>query len=189
MKRAILAAAVLVALAVPAAVARQAQPSPAPSDDAEAAPAGESSMDVEGDLSEQGAWAAIPWRTALTHNLHNKIVHFPLALGLAAAFMLVVAPRWPAYAPAARVLLIVGALASVAAFFSGEAQEDQFDDSPFHAVVEVHQKFGIATAITLWAGVALAFWSRARRFLPVYAVLLILLLVATGFLGGVLSHS
>ena len=56
--------------------------------------------------------AAIPWRTAFTGHLHNKIVHFPLALGLAAAVILIVAPRWPAYEPAARVLLIVGALAA-----------------------------------------------------------------------------
>ena len=75
------------------------------------------------------------------------------------------------------------------AFFSGEAQEGQFDDSPFHSVVEVHQKFGITTAITLWTGVALTFWARARRFMPIYGIVLILLLLATGFLGGVLSHS
>ena len=56
-------------------------------------------------------------------------------------------------------------------------------------MVELHEKFGITTAITLWAGVALAFWARARRFMPLYGILLLLLLVCTGFLGGVLSHS
>jgi uncharacterized membrane protein len=146
-------------------------------------------MEVSGDLSNQSAMAAIPWRTALTSHAHTKIVHFPIALGMAAAFILILAPRWPVYAPTARVLLIVAALASVAAFFTGRAQESQFDDSPFHSVVEVHQRFGIGTAITLWVGVALTFWARARRFMPVYGVILILLLAATGFLGGVLSHS
>ena len=158
-------------------------------EEAEAAPAADSSMEVSGDLSEQGALAAIPWKAAFTGKLHNKVVHFPLALGLAAAVILIVAPRWPAYEPAARVLLIAGALAAVIAYFSGGAQEDQFDDSPFHSVVELHEKFGIATAITLWAGVVLTFWLRARRFMPVYAIVLMLLLVCTGFLGGVLSHS
>lgn len=133
--------------------------------------------------------AAIPWNTAFTGHLHNKIVHFPLALGLAAAAILLVAPRWPAYEPAARVLLIAGALAAIAAYLSGGAQEEPFEDSPFHSVVELHEKLGIATAITLWAGVALTFWANARRFMPAYALLLILLLSATGFLGGVLSHS
>jgi uncharacterized membrane protein len=202
--KAALALAAMVALIGASAAAHQGHKSPEPTaapsaspeaesspaaagDDAE--PAGDASMEASGDLSEQGAMAAIPWREAFTGHLHNKIVHFPLALGMAAAVFLIVAPRWPAYGPAARVLLVVAAVASVAAFFSGEAQEDQFDDSPFHAVVEVHQRFGITTILTLWTGVALGFWARARRFMPVYGVLLILLLAATGFLGGVLSHS
>jgi uncharacterized membrane protein len=160
-----------------------------PAEDAEAAPPAESPMEVSGDLSDQGVMAAIPWRTAFTGHLHNKIVHFPLALGLAAAVILVIAPRWPAYEPAARLLLIAGALAAVAAYFSGEAQHEPFEDSPFHSVMELHETFGIATGISLWTGVALTFWARARRFMPVYGVLLLLLLVCTGFLGGVLSHS
>jgi uncharacterized membrane protein len=197
-------AAILAALAVSPAVAHKGHASPSPSaspaasevpagtlaaEEAEAAPPADSSMEVSGDLAEQGALAAIPWKTAFTGNLHNKIVHFPLALGLAAAVLFIIAPRWPAYEPAARLLLIAGALAAVVAFFSGRAQEDAFEDSPFHSVVELHETFGITTAITLWAGVALTFWVRARRLMPLYGILLMLLLVCTGFLGGVLSHS
>ena len=75
------------------------------------------------------------------------------------------------------------------AYFSGVAQHEPFEDSPFHSVVELHEKLGIATAITLWTGVALTFAARARRFMPLYGILLLVLLSATGFLGGVLSHS
>ena len=198
-------AAVLVALAVSPVVAHKghAAPSPSPSpaaasespagtpaaEDAEGAPPADSSMEVSGDLAEQGVMAAIPWRSAFTGHLHNKIIHFPLALGMAAAVILIIAPRWPAYEPAARLLLIAGALAAVAAYFSGEAQHETFEDSPFHSVMELHETFGITTGIALWTGVALTFWPRARRFMPVYGVLLLLLLSGTGFLGGVLSHS
>lgn len=205
MKRALGVAVILTALAVSPVVARRsfAAPSPSPTsaaagdapdsavaaEEAEASPPADTPTEISGDLAEPGAMAAIPWKTAFTGHLHNKIVHFPLALGLAAAVILIVAPRWPAYEPAARVLLIAGALAAVAAYLSGGAQEDQFDDSPFHSVVELHEKFGIATAITLWTGVALTFWGGARRFMPVYGIVLMLLLACTGFLGGVLSHS
>jgi uncharacterized membrane protein len=195
-------AAVLGALAASPAVAHKGHASPSPStaaseapagspaaEETEAAPPGDSSMEVSGDLAEQGAMAAIPWQTALTGHLHNKLVHFPLALGMAAAVILIVAPRWPAYEPAARPLLIAAALVAVAAYFSGRAQHEPFEDSPFHSVVELHEKFGIGTGITLWAGVALTFWMRARRFMPVYGIFLLLLLACTGFLGGVLSHS
>ncbi len=138
---------------------------------------------------EPGALEVIPWRDAFTGHLHNKVVHFPLAFGLAAGVMLLVAPRWPAYEPAARVLLVIAALVAVAAYFSGQAQEAAFEDSPFHSVVELHETFGIASGLTLAAGVALSFWSAARRFMPVYGLVLIGVLAFTGFLGGVLSHS
>jgi uncharacterized membrane protein len=201
LKRALGLAAILSALAVGPALAHQGHvsPSPSPAVEGEAAEdaggvAGSSAAEpFDGDSrdpeGEEGVFAVIPWKTAFTGHLHNKIVHFPLALGLAAAVLLIVAPRWPAYEPAARVLLVAAALAAVAAYLTGGAQEEPFEDSPFHSVVELHEKFGIATAITLWAGVALSFWARARRFLPVYGVLLALLLASTGFLGGVLSHS
>lgn len=193
----------LAALAASPLLAHKGHASPSPSPEAtleaaeptlvaetnEAAAAEAESRDDSGGGDEPGALQAIPWQTAFTGHLHNKIVHFPLALGLAAAVLFLVAPRWPAYEPAARALLIAAALAAVAAYFSGGAQEEPFEDSPFHSVVELHEKFGIGTAITLWIGVALTFWARARRFLPVYGLLLILLLSATGFLGGVLSHS
>ena len=158
--------------------------SPAPADDAVLVPGPE--PESPEDLT---AMQVIPWRSAFTGHLHNKIVHFPLAFGLAAAVMFILAPRWPAYEPAARVLLIVAALFSVAAYLSGGAQEDVFADSPFHSVVELHETFGIASAVTLFLGVALTFRPGARRYLPAYGALLILVLAATGFLGGVLSHS
>ena len=138
---------------------------------------------------ERSAFEVIPWRTAVTGHLHNKIVHFPLAFGLAAGVMLIVAPRWPAYEPAARVLLVIAAALAVAAYFSGQAQEEAFEDSPFHSVVELHERFGTISGLTLLAGAALSFWTAARRFLPVYGVVLIAVLAFTGFLGGVLSHS
>ena len=198
MTRTLWMAALLAALAVSPAVAHKghAAPSPSPSPAepgdapaAEEAPA-PASMDVaDEELSDRGVMAAIPWQTAFTGHLHNKVVHFPLALGLAAAVILIIAPRWPAYEPAARLLLIGGALASVVAYFSGQAQHEPFEDSPFHSVVELHEKLGIATAIALWTGVALTYAARARRYMPVYGILLLLLLAGTGFLGGVLSHS
>ena len=200
MPRALALAALLSALAVSPGFAHKGhaspspEPTPAAAADEEGAAPGEPAaksvpMDDSAEPADQGAMAAIPWRTAFTGHLHNKIVHFPLALGLAAAVLFLVAPRWPAYGPAARVLLIAAAVAALGAYLTGGAQEEPFEDSPLHSVVELHETFGITTALSLWAGVALTFWERARRFLPVYALLLALLLACTGFLGGVLSHS
>jgi len=63
-------------------------------------------------------------RDALFQHLHNKIVHFPLALGVAAALLLILSARWPQYWPAARLLLFLAAAAAIGAYFSGRVQEE-----------------------------------------------------------------
>jgi uncharacterized membrane protein len=131
----------------------------------------------------------VPFRDAVISHMHNKVVHFPLALGMGAALLLLLSVRWPQFEPAARLLLALAALGAVAAYFSGEAQEEAFEDGPLRLYVERHELLGKITGGTLWAGVALGFVRRARPWLWVYALLLIGLLSATGFLGGILSHT
>jgi hypothetical protein len=54
--------------------------------------------------------AHVDWRAAAFEHMHNKLVHFPIALGLAAAVILLVCSRWPQFAPAAGPLLTAAAL-------------------------------------------------------------------------------
>jgi uncharacterized membrane protein len=124
----------------------------------------------------------------LSH-LHNKIVHFPLALGTTAALFLLLSLKWPQLEPAARLLLILAALGAVAAYFSGQAQEEAFEDGPLREYLERHELLGQITGGTLLAGAALSFVRKARPWLWLVALLILGLLSATGFLGGILSHT
>jgi uncharacterized membrane protein len=176
-------------------------PSPSPSPGASAVPAAletaSPAPDVSGAAAVAGAipdqapvpvWDRIVWRDAFTGHLHNKIVHFPLALGLAGAVLFLLSPRWPDYERAGRLLLLLAALFAVGAYFSGQAQEEPFEGSEVEELLELHENMGITTGITLWAGVLLGAWPRGRRWLRLYGVLLIVLLSVTGTLGGLLSH-
>jgi uncharacterized membrane protein len=172
-----------------------ASPSPAAAaDDGEAAttPAAAtvpaSAPEAAPPADEQITLKNMPWRNALTGHLHNKIVHFPLAFGLAAGLILLAAPRWPTYEPTARVLLVVGALAAVAAYFTGEAQHEAFEDGMLEGMMRLHEKAGIATGVLLVLGVVVTSLDAARRWRWLYAILLLVVLSATGFLGGLLSH-
>jgi len=128
-------------------------------------------------------------RDAWGAHLHNKIVHFPLALGTTAAVLLLLAYRWPQYRPAARLLLVGAALFACAAYFSGEAQEEALEHGPLAEFVEQHEKLGTASGILLALGAALSFWPRADRWMWAYALAVLALLSATGFYGGILSHT
>ncbi len=125
-------------------------------------------------------------KEAMWSHLHNKIIHFPLALGLSASVLILFARKRPEMLFTIRILLIVAALFAVAAYFTGKAQEEPFEKGEMHEFLEFHQWFGIASGICLWAGVIIS--SKAKNLLMPYAVLQLILLSVTGFLGGILAH-
>ena len=131
----------------------------------------------------------IEWGAALVEHLHNKIVHFPIALGVAAAVILLVSPRWPQYDAAARALLVAAAVFSLAAYFTGDAQKRPFWGTPLWGIADIHEQLGIVTTIALCLGVVLTPLRPVKRWLWVYAIVLIALISATGLVGGVLAHT
>jgi uncharacterized membrane protein len=186
-------------VAAPAGAHKGHKPSPSGAPAVESAPP--SAPAAEGAASGPSQRASVPapapappsrdaiLRGALGEHMHNKIVHFPLALGCAAAVMLLLAARWPQYRPAARLLLVGAALFAAAAYFSGEAQEEAFEHGPLEEFLERHETLGKASGIVLALGAALSFWPRADRWMWIYALAVLALLSATGFFGGILSHT
>ena len=127
-------------------------------------------------------------REAAMAHFHNKLIHFPLALGLTASILIFFARKKPEMLSAIRILLLIAAIFSVAAYFTGKAQEEPFEEGEMHELLEWHQWLGTASGICLWTGVFLTGFSRVRNWLWAYAVIQVLLLACTGFLGGVLAH-
>ena len=163
---------------------------PAASEPAKEAPAeGEAAPASEAPPEEApNPLKPFPWKSVFKEHLHNKIIHFPLAFGIAAALFLLAGRRWPAYEPAARVLLWGAALAAIAAFLTGRMQEEAFEDGALEQVMKIHRALGITTAISLWVGVLLTSRAGSRSFWPLYALWLLAIISVTATFGGLLSH-
>jgi uncharacterized membrane protein len=129
-----------------------------------------------------------PWKSIFTEHLHNKLIHFPFALGIAAALLILAGRKWPVYEPAARVLLWGASLAAVGAYFTGRMQEEAFEDGVLEPVLKIHRLLGMSTAVSLWVGVLLTSRAGARKLWPLYALFLLGMLTATATFGGLLSH-
>jgi uncharacterized membrane protein len=166
-------------LTVVAVVASVAASRPAAATTAPASPAA---------ASPAPAAAPIDWHAALFEHMHNKLVHFPIALGLAAAVILLGRARWAAYQPVAAALLAVAAVFGMAAYLSGGAQAGPFMGTPTEALVKQHATQGTLTAILLIAGAVLTRVRAAQRWLWLYALFLILAISFTGLLGGLVAH-
>jgi uncharacterized membrane protein len=127
---------------------------------------------------------------------HPAIVHFPIALMLAAALaeILALASGRQLFVHAARYCVIIGALGALAAVPTGwaVAAEDfgGVTDEGLAQLVSTHRWFGTAT-LALFAATAilseLARRKNSRRLLIVYRIALFVgaaSVAATGYLGG-----
>jgi uncharacterized membrane protein len=127
-------------------------------------------------------------REAAMSHLHNKIIHFPLALGITGSILIFFAKKRPEMIPLVRILLIAAALFAVAAYFTGKAQEEPFEHGEMEQIVEWHERTGIISGILLCLGVIVTSTQRTRSLLPIYAVIQLIALSITGFFGGILAH-
>lgn len=125
---------------------------------------------------------------SLEGHLHNKLIHLPIGFGLAAMFLSVLSLRWPEYQPGVRWLVLVAAIGAVAAIMTGLNQAVALEGGSKDWVIDIHRTLGITTACFLWIWSA-SFWIRPLRRWSVYVGLLTtLLIVVTGFFGGVIAH-
>ncbi len=129
-----------------------------------------------------------PLMTALTEHLHNKMVHFPIALGGGALVLQLAGLRWPAFLIPGGVVATMGALGASGSYLTGLRAEEEYEEGPKEWVVERHQQLGLFVLITYWIWVLLSFWPRSRRWAWIWGLAVNLLIGWTGFYGGLLSH-
>jgi uncharacterized membrane protein len=125
----------------------------------------------------------------ISEHLHNKLVHFPVALGLVASLIWLLTFKYPGFEPAAKLILLLAALASILTVLAGESQKDVYQDSQLIEIVAWHEKFGFLSLGLLLLGASWQWFSSFRKIIWIYTLALILSISFTGLLGGVLSHS
>lgn len=137
--------------------------------------------------ASEPAYILKPWRALLGH-LHNKVIHVPIGFAMSAFFLSLLALRWSELQPAIRWLVLVAALGSFVAYLTGTNQAAMLEGGSKDWVIEIHENLGIATACALWVWAA-SFWIRPlKKWAILFGVLAMLLVVVTGFFGGVLAY-
>lgn len=129
-----------------------------------------------------------PIGEAMRHHLHNKLVHFPIVLAPMALLMLLISRRRPDLAGWSSTLAWLAALSAGAALWAGLNQAPNFEGEAKEWLMQVHRVWGIATTAALALAALLGTWARTRRFAWIVALLAVILVGGTGFLGGLVSH-
>ncbi len=124
----------------------------------------------------------------LPEPLHPAVVHFPIALTLAALLfeLLGFFSRTRTLASAVPVLVLFAALGATAAVISGNwSEEEAVVPAQARAVLEQHEELGEKVMVGLWLLTALRFaLGRLERFSSwVRVIMLLLLALAAGAVG------
>jgi uncharacterized membrane protein len=135
---------------------------------------------------------SVPWdllKESAHNHWHNKLVHFPLALGIFGCLFFIAALRWPELMTAARVLLVSAILLGYAAVRTGRMQAEEFFDSSLRDTLRMHSQIARNSLWFLLAVLVLSYLPSVKKFSWVIALLAIAGLLLAGGLGGVLATS
>ncbi|MCL6097046.1 MAG: hypothetical protein M1391_00545 [Bacteroidetes bacterium] len=131
----------------------------------------------------------MPGKEMFSH-LHNKIVHFPIALALAAFLFSLLNIKKQSYCTyqTIKILLGISFFAGVAAFFTGNFQLAPFIGDPKEWLANTHRLTGIISTILILIWFGSLFIARTKRYSWVIGIIVVVAILITGFLGGVLAH-
>lgn len=125
-------------------------------------------------------------RSAGSH-WHNKLVHFPVALGIFGCLFVLATRRWPQYLWPSRVLLGSALVLGVAALRTGEAAEEAIEGTSLHSTLEWHETSAKLMLALLALTLLLTWFPSLKRWSWIVAVLACAMVLFTGALGGALG--
>jgi uncharacterized membrane protein len=128
------------------------------------------------------------FKASLSSHRHNKIVHFPIALGLVGMLLLLLSYRNKGLLPGARWVLFLAAVGGVLAIITGGMQEDSIESATMKQVLEIHAGQGWWITISLWLTWLLSFFGWSKKWLWIVMLICAMAIVSAGTLGGALAH-
>lgn len=129
-----------------------------------------------------------PFWKVVADSPHNKLVHFPVALGLTALLFFLLAIRRPALAEGARILVLLGALSTIPVYFAGVSQSQEFMNDPKQWLMLTHRSWGIATAVGFWLWTVVCYYKPLQKYAWVWGIVMAGAITVTAMLGGLVAN-
>jgi len=126
--------------------------------------------------------------SSVFEHIHNKVIHFPIALSVVAFLLMLLGYKNGNYDQAIKIIIPIAVVFSIIAVFSGLNQSVPFEETSTYELVEIHELlgFGVTASLLLWL-ISLNV-KRFEKLVWLFAVLTITLVSITGFFGGIIAH-
>ena len=126
-------------------------------------------------------------RLALEHP-HNKLVHFPIVLGLVAFVIALFDRKSGRYDNIILGMVVGGGLFSGIAVLTGLLQSHQFIGTNQEWLVQYHKLSGILLLVFYVVWAALLRVKELKKYSWLVGCVTAVLILVTGFIGGVIAH-
>ncbi|VAX21358.1 hypothetical protein MNBD_IGNAVI01-1483 [hydrothermal vent metagenome] len=125
---------------------------------------------------------------AVFEHIHNKVIHFPIALTIIGLLLMILGYKDNKYLGAIKIIIPFAALMTIVAVFAGLSQAEPFEGTAAYGLVETHELlgFGVLASLILWS-IAL-YVKKLEKFIWALAILTFLLVSAAGLYGGVIAQ-
>lgn len=124
----------------------------------------------------------------LFEHLHNKIIHFPIALSVGAFLLILLGYKDEKMIKAVKILIPFATLMAIIAVFTGINQSGVFEGEKVYSLVEIHRTLGIISAALLLIWSISLFWKKLKKYSLLIAIITLLLISITAFYGGIIAH-
>ncbi|MBU1100578.1 MAG: hypothetical protein KKA84_09255 [Bacteroidetes bacterium] len=124
----------------------------------------------------------------LFEHIHNKLVHFPIALIYAAIFFTLLGIRKNDFIKTIKILLILTMISISMVVLSGLNQTDPFLGNSKEWIVNIHRNVGIITTVFTGFWLGSLFIKLSKWHVLVIGIITVLLISSAAFMGGILSH-
>lgn len=121
-------------------------------------------------------------------HMHNKIVHFPIAIGLFAFFLSMLNFKWKNFDSVILISVLFALLFSIVAFITGKNQSEPFIGTAKEWIVKLHQNVGLALIINFFIWTIFLFVDKLKKYAWLVGLIAFILILTAAFLGGVIAH-
>ena len=125
---------------------------------------------------------------AAFEHIHNKIIHFPIALTFLLLIFMILGYKVEICYRASKIIVILGLLFSIAAAAAGLLQATAFEGRNVYSLLELHRNLGFVS-IFIWGLLTWIIIKRKPWSIQFSIVLALTILISfIGLLGGVIAQ-
>jgi uncharacterized membrane protein len=126
---------------------------------------------------------------SLWKHLHNKIVHFPVALSILGLLFSLIKIKKPEFIQPLIITIAIALVAAGIAYLTGEPAEEAYKGLAPESVIERHQLFGTFTAICYLIWMIFLIIKPLRKYDFIIGFAAVAVSYYAGFLGGFIAHT